>query len=385
MKYSVEELNSSNAQDWNKLNEESPQGSFFHTLKWIDALDHFPDYPQVKPSHFIVYRNDEPVALCPFYRNKWEIKGLFTICALQSDPNIVVSCPDDASVEQQIVLKCKEIIRKEGIAFTNIILQPETKDFFRSMNMLPHQPPDWSAGVMKLDLQENSLQRIWDSLSTSERKRYKQIEKDGWKIYEATSKEEMATFYAHYKANMEYVHGHCRKFSFFEYLMQTFRTSDFTFRTSNYMTSYPREMLLLLLRKNETVAAGILSFLFDAKQTMYCVYAALNRNVPKFHSALPFLTWHAIRKASEMGYTTASLGGTSANPNDIHYQIKAKFGCSFEPRYAVTFPRLGALVNSAVTRLDSMSSTISGTMTRRVLNGGPARKNGVQGSLASSW
>ena len=348
MEYSVEELNSSNAQDWNKLNEENAQGSFYHTLKWIEAVDRFSVSSQAKPSHFIVYRNDEAVALCPFYRNKWKIKGLFTMCCLMSYEHIIVSCPDDALVAKQIVLKCKEILRKEsGLGFTKITLLPETKDFFRSMNLVPHQSPGWSAGVMKLDLREYSPQMVWSGLlSRKDRRKINFAERDGWKIEEAKSEEELRSFYAYYRTNLEYLHARdIPEFNFFAYLMKTF---------------FPNEMLVFLLRKDETIAGGALALLFERKKTMYYRYAALNRQVPARYSPLLSLMWHMVKKASEMGYTTLSFGGTPPKP-DIHYLDKAKFGCRFEPRYEVTFPRLGVLVNSTVKRLDSIAHTISAT------------------------
>jgi hypothetical protein len=345
MKYSVEELNSSNAQDWNKLNEESPQGTLYHTLKWKEAVDQF---AQAKPNNFIVYRDDEAVALCPFYRYKWKIKGLITMCSLLSESNIIVSCPDDPLVAKQIVLKCKEIIRKEGLAFTNITLLPETKDFFRSMNMLPHQATGWDAGVMTLDLQQNTPEMIWHRfLSRYDRQRIRRAERDEWKIEESKSEEGIRSFYECMKTNSEYrFAGNIPEFSFFAYLMKTFS---------------PNEMLVFLLRKDETVAGGTINFLYGPKKTLYGKYAATNRQAPNRYTPVYSLMWHLVKKASAIGYTTVSFGGAPPYP-DVHYRDKAKFGCRFEPRYSVTFPRLGALVNSAVTRLESISRTIPLTM-----------------------
>jgi hypothetical protein len=346
MEYSVEELNSSNAQSWSKLNEENSQGSFYHTLKWKEAVDRFPVFPQDKPRHFIVYRKDEPVALCPLYLRQWKIKGIFPMRTLSYPPNenIIVSYPEDALLAKQIVTKCKEMQRVDRSAYTCISLLPETKNFFRSMNITSIQGPGFGAGEMALNLRENSPEMIWNSfLSRNDKRKINRVEKDGWKLEEAKSEEELRSFYEYYRANLQYLRArYIPEFSFFVYLMKTF---------------YPNEMLVFLLRKDETVAGGGLTFLFERKKTMYCKYAALNRQVPPTLSPFFSLMWHMVKKASAMGYTTVSFGNSPPYP-DIHYQIKAKFGCSFEPRYEVTFPRLGALINSAVTRLDSFSYNV---------------------------
>jgi lipid II:glycine glycyltransferase (peptidoglycan interpeptide bridge formation enzyme) len=336
--YSCEELNNSNACDWNKLNEEHVDGSFYHTLKWKEVMERFLG----KTHYFLVYRDDEVTALCPSYQTKLVVKGLFPMAALNTVENIIVRYPDDASVAKQIVLKCKEIMMKEGLSLTNVILLEDEKDCFRSMNLLPRPWSGASAGNMMLDLRMHSPQEIWNSLSKYDRKKCRLPERDGWIVNEATSLEELSSFYTYYKENMDYVHGKCEIFSYFEYLMQTF------------MTPPSPEMLMLLLRKNDKVAAGMLIFLFDAKKTMYLAYASLNRKVPNRYSPVYTLIWHAIRKASEMGYTTVAFGGTPANANDIHYRIKEKFGCSFELKYNVPFFKSRTL-NSALRSLTYIS------------------------------
>jgi lipid II:glycine glycyltransferase (peptidoglycan interpeptide bridge formation enzyme) len=258
-----------------------------------------------------------------------------------------VSYPDDTLVAKQIVLKCKEKIRKERLGSVCITLLPETKNLFSNMNISSHQPPGWSAGVMTIDLQQNNPQTIWNNfLSKDDRRKINLPERDGWKIEEAKTEEDYKNFYTYYRANLQYLNiRNMRDFSFFTYLMKTFS---------------PNEMLLLLLRKDETIAGGMLNFLYEPKKTMYCAYAALNRELSTRYSPFVSLMWHVVKKASAIGYDTVSFGGTPPPP-DVHYRIKAKFGCRFEPQYEVSFPRLGAIVNSAASRLDTIIHTISAT------------------------
>jgi lipid II:glycine glycyltransferase (peptidoglycan interpeptide bridge formation enzyme) len=341
--YSCEELNNSNACDWNKLNEENVQGTFLQTLKYKEVMERF----SCKTHYFLVYRDDEVAALCPFYQSKIVARGLFPITALNTVENIILRYPDDASVARQIVLKCKEIMMTEGLSVTVISLLEDVKNPFKSMDLFLLPWSGAAAGNMTLDLRMHSPQEIWNSLSKKDRRRCRLPERDGWVVNEATSLEELSSFYTYYKANMDYVHGNwVKSLSHFEYLMQTFRAP-----------SSP-EMRMLLLRKNKTVAGGFLIFLFDAKKTMYLAYASLNRKVPNRYSPVYTLIWHAIRKASEMGYTTVAFGGAPANANDIHYRIKEKFGCSFERKYNVPFFKSRTL-NSALRSLTYISRLFS--------------------------
>jgi hypothetical protein len=331
--YHCEELNSTSASDWRRLVEKNAQGGFYHTLKWKEVIERF----RGKTSYFLVYRDGEVAALCPFYQSR-EVKGPLSMGVLNTVENIIVRYPDDTSVVRQIALKCKELMNNERLSLTNIYLLPGENDCFRSMNLLPRPRSGASAGNMTLDLREYSPQGIWNSLSRNDRRRIRLLERDGWVVNEATSRDELSLFYSHHKANLEYLQAKCEDFRYFEYLMQTF------------MTPSSREMLLLLLRKNETVAGGLVIFLFDAKRAMYIAYASLNRQMPNRYRPVPALVWNAIKKASEMGYTTVAFGGTPANPNDIHYRIKEKFGGHFELKYAVPFFKSRAL-NSALTSL----------------------------------
>jgi hypothetical protein len=51
------------------------------------------------------------------------------------------------------------------------------------------------------------------------------------------------------------------------------------------------------------------------------------------------MRWNWIKKASEMGYSRICFGRTPLDPNDIHYQLKEKFGCNFEKEHSLIFHR----------------------------------------------
>ena len=98
-------------------------------------------------------------------------------------------------------------------------------------------------------------------------------------------------------------------------------------------------MRLNLLYKDEDILGGELSFLYDTKKTMYLRYISLNRNLTVRYNLTSYMRWDSIKKASELGYKRICFGRTPPDPNDIHYKLKAKFGCNYEEEYSLIFPR----------------------------------------------
>ena len=294
MHYFIEKLDRSNERDWNSLLMENVYGGFFHSLRYKETMV---DSGLRKANYFLVYRDSEPVALCPFYSSKWSVKGLFSWGSLKCIQYIIVKYTDDVEVARQIVNKCKEILKTEALALTTITMLPVTKDLFISMNFHPAPITGPSAGRMVLDLNQHSPQEIWSSFSKKDRRRIRLPEERGWTMDQVTSEMDLESFYKYYKENLDYVGSQMpvAKFSLFLHLMKSFSSN---------------EMIVFLLRKNQTVAGGLVIYLFDVKKTMILEYFALNRKLPNIYTPAYALFWHAVKKASEMGYNTIDFGGT---------------------------------------------------------------------------
>lgn len=338
MHYSVEDLNGSNVKDWNTLVEVDKQGSFYHTLTWKNVADHFN-----KTKYFLVYRDNEALALCPLKYDRWSVKNLFSWGELSNleDAPLIISDPNDAQISREIISRCKQILSTEHLSFVSLNLSESSKDCFKSMGLPSNPMTGAAAGNMTLNLQEYSPQRIWQDLFRKhERRKAELLLKEGWAVDEMKSDGELENFYAYFKMNMEHLRlANYPRLSFFKYLKEN-------------LTS--REMLVFLLRRNGIFGGGLLVFLYEAKETMYYAFLASNRNVSTRYSPGFALFWHGIKKATEIGYTNVVFGGTHNDPSDVHYRIKAKFGCRFELRYRVNFPRSHVLINSGFNRLASI-------------------------------
>ena len=318
MNYHIEELNNNNAADWEKLNEESKEGSFFHTLKWKRILEQSFNY---KSYYFILYRNDEAVALCPFY--EYTINGVKGLVSLPtSDYNhIIIIDENDSLMAYHILDKCKEIVKKNKLFFILITTLSESiKDQFYRYKPLPYP----IGGNMVLNLEEHNPNKIWNEMFTrKKRKRIKKFDIDGFIIKEIKSLADLKIFYKYYTINLESINVTPYTFSHFEDLFNTYSSS---------------EMIVTLLYKNETIAGGVLTCMHDHNKTIIMRYLSVNRNLTNKYSPTYCLEWDMVKRASGMGYNKINFGRTPPYQNDIHYQIKKKFGCHYEKEISFIFP-----------------------------------------------
>jgi hypothetical protein len=319
MDYHIEELSNKNATDWRKLCKESKEGGFFHTLEWKRILERSFNY---KTYYFLLYRNNEPVALCPFYEASINgVRGLISLP--DSDYNhIIIADRNDPLIAYHILGKCNEIAKENKLSFILITTFNElTRDYFSKYDPLPFPV----GGNMALDLEEFSPDKIWNKIfSQRDRKHVRRFENDGFKIKELNSIDDIKTFYKYYKANLESIDAAPYSFSHFEELLRTYSST---------------EMVLSLLYNNKIIAGGQLAFLYEPKKTVYLRYLSLNRELPNRYRPTTYMRWSWIRKASKMGYGRICFGRTPPDPNDIHYQLKEKFGCRYEKEYSLIFPR----------------------------------------------
>ena len=319
MDYHIEELCNKNEIDWIRLSEEIKEGSFFNSLKWKQILEKSFNY---KNHCFLLYRNGEPVALCPFYEAKINgIRGLVSLPESDYD-HIIITDKEDPLIAYHILDKCKEIAEKNKLFFILVSTISElTRDHFNRYNPLPYP----LAGNMVLDLKDNSPDKIWnDNFSKMDRKYIRRFENDGFNIKLVNSIEDMKIFYLYYKNNIEIKNATPHPFSHFEDLLNIYSST---------------EMIMTLLYKDEIVAGGQLAFLDNIKKTMYLRYLSLNREMTSRYHPTLYVYWDCIKRASEMGYDNICFGRTPPYPNDIHYQSKEKFGCHYEKEYLLIFPR----------------------------------------------
>jgi len=319
----VEELCLDNEKDWKEFNEKTYDGSFFHTLKWKSILERSFGY---KSHYFLVYYKDRVIATCPFYESSLKgFKGLMPLPNSDYHHILVDKQNFNHLVAKTITNKCHDISKKNRLSFILInTLSKEIKDNFNEPNLFPF--PWYIIGTMILDLKENHPEKIWNNIFSQKGKQRKYIRrfiKDGFKIKEVKSLKDLKIFYKYYKTNLEYINAVPYSFSHFEEIWNTYSSTN---------------MITTLLYKNEKVFGGQLHFLYPSRKTIYLKYLALNRDIPRKYTPTYYIFWDAIVRASQMGYTTICYGSTNPNPDEIHYQIKKKFGCYYEESYSIVFP-----------------------------------------------
>ncbi|HYW00152.1 MAG TPA: hypothetical protein VE862_01710 [Candidatus Acidoferrum sp.] len=320
MEYRTEQLNDSNSTDWEQLNDTATDGSFCHSLKWKTVLERTFGYA---PRYFLIYRNNEPVALCPFYKTK--IKCFNGVATLPNSiyDHIIVSDKQDFQLAKKIQNTIRDLLRQEKLTFAIVGLTSEMKDYFYG---LPVSSPYPTGGNQVLNIQENSIDNIWNSLfSKHQRNKIRRFVKEEFTPDEINSKEDLDTFFRYYTKNMEYKNIG-RKLSN-EY------PPDCKFEREIIKT-YNREVIVVMLRRKEDVAGGALFLSFKSGRKMYLRLLWPNRDLPNTFSPAWYLCWFGVNRAHEMGFSTFCFGDTPDNPDDVNYQIKAKFGAQFQRRYA---------------------------------------------------
>jgi hypothetical protein len=320
--YLIEDLNSSNARDWEHFNEITSDGSFFHSLKWKGILERS---FKMKPHYFLVYDGDEVAAICPFFENNLKyFKGLVSLPHSDFCHVVIADGHAHPSIISEIYAKCNDLIRQENLSFLQ--MSTNTPSIRDQMKKYTDLPPVVS-GNMVLNLEELTPEKIWNTVFSAkggQRKFIKRFIREGCTIEEVRDLKDLDLFYHYYNENLE--HKHVRSFnqiSFFDTICDIYS---------------PADMRVTLLRKGDFIFGGLFAYLYPPKRTVYLVHLALNRDTPNTYHPPYYLFWDIIEKASEMGYQHISFGGTSNNPENAVYKQKKRFGCEYQFKYSIFIP-----------------------------------------------
>lgn len=320
MTYSVVELDDYNAPQWEKLNEESSDGTLFHSLKWKKLLEQSLGFVA---RYFLIYREGELMALCPMYqRAALHFSSLVALPVQTLNPyNHIIVTDRQCSTVAEILQKCREFARSFNMSFVDLGLTDDLRSCVEGLKLSVR--PTW--GHMVLDLRHNDPDKIWNvNFSNNQRNKIRRFEKDGFTVDSISSLDELKLFYDYYEVNLRGKGAEVHPLSFFEELLVAYPP--------------PENMILTVLRRRMQVAGGLLGLLFRPRKTMYWRYFALNRTLPSVYSPTYCLLWDAIKRTYEMGYSTVNLGITPPDTDDVNYRLKEKFGCRYERRCNVTLP-----------------------------------------------
>ena len=325
MDYRAVELSESNASDWEGLNENSPQGSLFHTLKWKRLLEEsFRKYATTR--YFLIYQDHRPVALCPFFeRRSWGFKNLASLPDSGLNPWNHVVMHEQGCAPDECLEIFEDIAKSKNMAYVAFGILEEQRSAIARFGV-----PVYSAdGSMVLDLSENPPDQIWKHTfhhRHSPRQKIRHFERDGFKLDCLASRESLDLFYPYYAANLKRIGGRSYPLSYFEKLL------------ANFSERSPDNVMLIILHKDRCVAGGLLALFWDARKTLYLRYFSLNRSLPSRYTPVYPLYWHAIKEAFRMGCRVVDFGVTPADPSDVHHKTKAEFGCHYLPKFRAVLP-----------------------------------------------
>jgi hypothetical protein len=303
------------------LNQSSPQGSLFHSLKWKHFLEeYFGKYATAR--YFLIYQDHRPVALCPFFERKsWGFRNLAFLPDSNLNPwnHLVMSEQDCAPEECPKIFE--DIAKRRRSAYVVFGVLEEQRSAIAKLGV-----PVYSAsGSMVLDLSKNPPDQIWEhTFRHRPRQKIRHFERDGFTLNCLASREGLDLFYPYYVENYQRIGGRIYPLSYFEKLLAYFSESN--------------SVMLTILRKDRYVAGGLLALFWEPKKTLYLRHFSLNRSLPSRYTPVYPLYWHAVKEAFRMGCQVVDFGVTPPDPSDVHYKNKAEFGCRYVRKFRVALP-----------------------------------------------
>jgi hypothetical protein len=317
--YYIENLNSTNAVKWEELNNNSKEGSFFHSLKWKQIVDNYPDF---KTHYFLLFKNNSIFGIFPFIEGKsYFFNGLMPLPGA-GHSNAIIQDYRDPSGFLYFIKEFQKNIEKKRISFLYLsTLHKEILDGLKKYPTVPYS----DKGNMILNLRESPPEKIWDNFSAKkgQRKFIRRFDENGYSLTEIHSLEDLKLFYKYYQENINFIGGTLQTFSHFTDLWNTFSSN---------------EMRITLLSKESTVAGGVLMFPYQPQKTVYLLYLCLNRNLPNTYHPTYYLYWDAVNWAWNNGFEKISFGAQLLDENNIHFRIKQEFGGNSEPIYSKMIP-----------------------------------------------
>lgn len=308
MNYYIEELTPDNSQKWEEFNNNSDEGSFFHTLKWREVLE---NSESVKLNYFLFFRGNDIIGILPFIQSRRLLCNGY-IPIPYSDFNNCIIHDKDPGILQHLLGK----FREQKCSY--IVLNSFNQDMLNIPTRFP-QFPHSDFGNMVANLSKFPPEGIWESLSKNKKQKIQIFEKRGFTIKEISSLDELKLFYKFYAQNIENIHGILQPYSFFKILWDKL---------------FPDNMRITLLSKGELIAGGGLSFIYAPQKTYYCGYMALNRGLSNKFSPSYFIYWDSINWTWNAGFKKISLGIQTSNATNPHYLMKRDFKGDFIQMYS---------------------------------------------------
>lgn len=309
----------SDEEEWENFVASSPQGTFFHTLKWKRVLEmSFP----VEALYLVVRDPDrELVGLCPFIISR-ELKVIKLLDSLPySDyggPLVKEGYAEPAMGALLVYLK--QLAREKSIAYARIRFSDKNLSQYYSAAA---SRVDTSTGTMMLDLQEKPTDYLWGKVFTQkngQRTAIRRFEKELFQNTQAEGVDDLNMFYELYYKNMSRIGGRPYPFDFF---------------ASVWDSLYRDYFDIILTRRTQQCIGALAFFTYRTQQTIYQTYIGFDRSIGMHYY---YLSWGLFEWAEAEGYRYVSFGSTPSDPNEVHHLLKSKLGAEFNQDYYVYVP-----------------------------------------------
>lgn len=311
----VEELK--NKTEWDTFLGASPDGTLYHSLKWKDVIQ---KTFRISPLYLTIRdENGMIVGVCPgFIKNSIHFKA-FDSLPYSDYGGPVIDRKSITRGSLSLLSFFGSVGVSKGINLARLrLIEGRFEGFFKS----PFGCVEKSLGTMEVSLKATPSDFIWTKkLSRNFRNRIGKIERKGFQAQEARTKSDLRDFYNLYYKNMKHIGASPYPYSLFENM---------------WTILYPENLRVWLVEKEKRVAG--IAVLKDWQKT-FEIFVGVNRSKEystyDFH---PFMRWKEIKKAEEEGSKCVSFGSTPSNPENKHYQDKARYGSSFYQQEIVSYP-----------------------------------------------
>jgi len=313
----VEPMN--DEREWERFVADSPDGTFFHTLKWRDVLEK--SFPYESLYLCIRNSNDNLVGVCPFFITK----KLWPFNIVDSLPNsdlggplLKEGCKKDAA--NALLNYLEDLGANKKISYIKLrISNIEDCECLKTKNSKVEN----HIGTMILDLDEKSMDFIWNNVFEHKQRKYiNRFDRDGFKSNNSTDISSIKKFHTLYCDTW----GDDKALSNLRFL-------------ENIFNLLCRENLnITLIEKDDRCIGAGINFIYNEKKAVYMTGVALDKDVSSRYKTYYKLRWETIKYAHKNGYRYVSFGPVFSDVSEIHHQIKSKFGAEFNQDYYLYLP-----------------------------------------------
>lgn len=313
----VEPLN--DAQEWESFVAGSPQGTFYHTLKWKNVLEEFFGFE----THYLTIRHPSGVlvGVCPLVLAR-KLR-LFKVLDSLPDSDFAGPLIRDEYAEvatHALSIYLRQLATKNSVVYARIRCNSESlSDNLRMGNSKVETP----VGTMNLSLTDMTPDFLWENVFTKkggQRKFIKRCEEAGLQNKEIESKQDLQAFYDLYSNNLRHIGAAPFAFRLFEYL---------------YDSLYPDNFNVIVTSDNKRCFAAQGLFLYPERNAIYLTFLGIDREMEKRLHSTQYLHWGTIQWAQTRGFQFIGFGSTPSDPQSTQYLSKSKFGTTFNQDYVV--------------------------------------------------